>query len=309
MPKTTSPTPYYEPKILPALRRIQEQFGYLKPEELRRFSKREEIPLYRLQEVASFFPHFRLAEAPAVTVRVCRDMACHMNGSASLTQELAALANELNAGTGQKIAVEGVSCLGRCDRPVAVSVSAASNRGRHEEFYCLERDAAELKRIVGACADGTLVPDQVDSDAGRSYPSADWLVDPYKNGERDYGALRKVVAMRDDALRRAAEASRSTPKQPAAKAGDDAARGPGDTNSSGPDAWVEAVLAEMDAAHSNLRGMGGAGIPRSRNGATCATPSEGPRPPDRQPRLHRRQRRRERARHVQGPRAAAACRT
>jgi len=262
MPKTTSLPSYYEPKILPALRRIQEQFGYLKPEELRRFSKREEIPLYRLQEVASFFPHFRLAEAPTVTVRVCRDMACHMNGSASLTEELAAAAKELNGEAGNRIAVEGVSCLGRCDRPVAVSVSSATNRGRHEEFYCLGRDAGELKRIIAACADGTLVPNQVDSDAGRSYPSADWLVDPYKNGERDYRAVKKVVAARDDALRRAAEALRTSLKQPAVKAGEvvDAVRGLVDTGN-GADDWVDAVLGELDAAHSNLRGMGGAGIP------------------------------------------------
>ena len=261
MPNTPSSLALYEPRILPALRRIQEQFGYLKPDELRRFSKSSGIPLYRLQEVASFFPHFRLTPASRVTVRVCRDMACHMNGSAALMKELAAAA-------GEHVSVEGVSCLGRCDRPVAVSIAAANGPGRHEEFYCLGRNAGGLKHLIAACAEGA--GETGDRDAARTYPSADWLVDPYKNGERDYRAVKKVIAARDEDLRRAAESLSRTMNVSGARAGEvlDAIRGLVDSGKDsgrgdGPDNWVKAVLAEFDKVHGNLRGMGGAGIPAS----------------------------------------------
>src|SRR5579872_7030783 len=48
----------YRPAIVPALQRIQRKFGFLKREELERYSKESGVPLYRLQTVASFFPHF-----------------------------------------------------------------------------------------------------------------------------------------------------------------------------------------------------------------------------------------------------------
>src|SRR6516165_6234701 len=113
---TPSAPPIYQTRILPELRRIQDQFGHLKRDELRRFSKDSGIPQYRLQAVASYFPHFRLAPPPAVTVRVCRDMACHLAGSASLLRDLGSLSPK-------GVHVEGTSCLGRCDRPPAVFIA------------------------------------------------------------------------------------------------------------------------------------------------------------------------------------------
>ena len=88
---TSSPS-FYAPVILPALQRIQGEFGYLQREALERFAKESGLPLYRLQAVASFFPHFRLTEPRKVTLRVCRDMACRMAGSAELLCELMASA-------------------------------------------------------------------------------------------------------------------------------------------------------------------------------------------------------------------------
>ena len=39
------------------------------------------VKLYQVHTVASFYPHFRMSPPPKVTVRICRDMACHMKGS------------------------------------------------------------------------------------------------------------------------------------------------------------------------------------------------------------------------------------
>ena len=65
-------------QLIPALQRIQQQFGYLKREALQQFSDESGVPLYRLHSVASFFPHFQLTPPKPVRLRICRDMACHM---------------------------------------------------------------------------------------------------------------------------------------------------------------------------------------------------------------------------------------
>jgi formate dehydrogenase beta subunit len=215
----------HQTRILPALRQIQDKFGYLDREELRRFAQSSGIHLYQIQAVASFFPHFRQSPAAPVSVRVCRDMACHLAGSASLLDELSALKNE---GT----AVEGVSCLGRCDRPPAVSIaidkieghSATDRAHHHQEFFCLARDASALKRTIAASHEGNVAPADGDSDAGRRYPAADWTIDVYKDAPRDYAAVKQLAVQPDRAD------------------------------------WV---LQQLDLAHANLRGMGGAGIAAS----------------------------------------------
>src|SRR5262245_33712636 len=98
--------------IVQELLDIQERCGYLPQEELRDLARRLNQPLHRIHEVASFYPHYRLQPPPAVTVRVCRDMACRLRGGIRLKAALTAYAHELDAG---QVVVEGVSCLGQCD--------------------------------------------------------------------------------------------------------------------------------------------------------------------------------------------------
>ena len=64
--------------LVTALQKIQSQFGYLKREALEQYSEQTGVPLYRLHSVASYFPHFQLTPPKPVTLKICRDMACHM---------------------------------------------------------------------------------------------------------------------------------------------------------------------------------------------------------------------------------------
>ena len=140
MPTTNTP-PLYEASMVPALHKIQDEYGYLQRDAMVKYSQDSGIPLHRLQAVASFFPFFRF-EAPArVTLRVCRDMACHMAGAPKIMEELRAMSSD-------QFGVEGVSCLGRCDRQPAAFVAIA---GQHHERYYLGRTSAQLKEIVEAC--------------------------------------------------------------------------------------------------------------------------------------------------------------
>lgn len=130
--------------LIPALQRIQHQFGYLKREALQQFSDESGVPLYRLHSVASFFPHFQLTPPKPVRLRICRDMACHMAGAGKMLHELQ------NVGAGH-VAVEGVSCLGRCDRAPAACVAVT---GSEHEFYYLGEIFRRVKADCRGLAPG-----------------------------------------------------------------------------------------------------------------------------------------------------------
>ena len=74
--------------LVTALQKIQSQFGYLKREALEQYSEQTGVPLYRLHSVASFFPHFQLTPPKPVTLKICRDMACHMAGSGQILRDV-----------------------------------------------------------------------------------------------------------------------------------------------------------------------------------------------------------------------------
>ncbi len=256
-------------QLIPALQRIQDQFGFLKPEALRQFSEESGVPLYRLHSVASYFPHFQLEPPKPVTLRVCRDMACQMAGSREMLREL--------ENTNSHIAVEGVSCLGRCDRAPAACVSVT---GAEHEYYYVARSAAELKGIVEDWLRGEPRPE--DQDAKQPMSPAPTTIDPYTEGEPRYGALRKVLAARDRAIALAVKTlaegfggTQEEVEQFRAGAVRTAVRsimsdevtaavrcwqGAQDwAESEELGNWSEGLLRELKEA--DLRGMGGAGIP------------------------------------------------
>ena len=165
--------------IVERLRQIQEHHGFLPGPELHALSTELGVPLHRLHEVASFFPHYRLEPGPRVEVRVCRDMACHLRGSKRLRAGLEAMAREVGE---EHLEVEGVSCLGQCDRAPAVAVGEHVYRGL---------GAGEIRSKVRRALDGQ-PPDPQLAD---SSPMG-WKIDPY-DGRRDYDAVRKFVQDRD----------------------------------------------------------------------------------------------------------------
>jgi NADH:ubiquinone oxidoreductase subunit F (NADH-binding)/NADH:ubiquinone oxidoreductase subunit E len=269
MESTTIPN--YQVRIVPALRQIQEKFGYLNREALLGFSRDCGIPLHRLQAVASFFPHFRLNPPPAMTVSVCRDMACHLAGSSQILSSLSKLPAD-------RICVEGVSCLGRCDRAPAVCI--ANHKSSTEHFY-LGRTGSELMAIVESCLAGSRPRSNHDADL--AYSAAKWKINPYA-GPSDYSAVRRAAKARNNSLELAVETlvgknwtvSRAEEFRIAAleRKAIDSAVDPelhnalcawqsqqdwASDNAMG--GWSEALLKELDDAHADLRGLGGAGIP------------------------------------------------
>ncbi len=256
--------------LITALQQIQHQFGYLKREALQQFSQESGVPLYRLHSVASFFPHFQLTPPKPVTLKICRDMACHMAGSGKILRELGTL------GAGN-IAVEGVSCLGRCDRAPAACVAVT---GSEHEYYYLGRSGAELKQIAEDWLRGE--PGPADHDADQPASPAPTTIDPYAGNAPPYSAVLRALAIRDKALEGAVKllSQKSDWTQEEfrqfrygaihtkidSSMGDDVAEAVRCWNTEedwakGPElaGWSDALLDELKEA--DLRGLGGAGIP------------------------------------------------
>jgi NADH:ubiquinone oxidoreductase subunit F (NADH-binding)/NADH:ubiquinone oxidoreductase subunit E len=264
-------TSLYEARIIPALQQLQHRFGYLKREELEHAATRLDVPLHRLQSVASFFPHFHLSPPKNLTLSVCRDMACHLAGSGDMIRELKACETS-------DIGVRGVSCVGRCDRAPAASVEVT---GSKHACYYLGRTAEELKEIVQGHLRGE--PPPPDTDRDLPHDPANFLIDPDSGGTPAYAGARKAVALRDTALEAAARHLEEEMGWPAPRvesfrraaigraaahiAPDEAIKEAvlawrGDRDwAKGPSmgGWSEVILGEFKEA--DLRGMGGAGIP------------------------------------------------
>lgn len=100
------------------LKRQEKNGGYLDDEDLKDAAKKAGVPPYRVEELVSFFPHFRRTPPPLVVVQVCRDMTCHLRGAERLRHELATRQSH----DPLVVEVRGVSCLGRCDRGPAMCV-------------------------------------------------------------------------------------------------------------------------------------------------------------------------------------------
>lgn len=102
--------------LIHELERLQEERGYLSEASLRELSHAVNTPLYRLEELISFYPHFRTSPPAPRTVRVCRDMSCHLAGADGLAARLG------EALAGRDVEVEETSCLGCCELAPAARV-------------------------------------------------------------------------------------------------------------------------------------------------------------------------------------------
>ncbi len=312
--------------IVKRLREIQNRYGFLPDRELAQLARLVGVPMYRIEEVASFFPAFRQErDKPAVLeVRVCRDVTCAHKGAGNLLNHKgglptlcndAAIASDLaknapawaddarKAPGGKrielptptpdrcKLVVEGVSCLGRCDRAPAVWVERNPMPvDEHHHAWVFARKPGEkaeafrarMEQTIRTIAAGGHVHPDTDSayepatnteygvpalppdprarslaefELPDELPSARWEIDCYatQGHPRDYRAVKEVAKW----LAERPETARQL------KDGEQPAPYPPD--GLGGDKlkdWVKAnhpFLAELAA--SNLLGMGGAGEP------------------------------------------------
>src|SRR3954454_9825518 len=159
------------PSLIPALTAIQRRCGWLPREELVALSRDVRRPLYGIEGLVSFYPHFRTAPHKKVQRAVCHDLTCWLHGSDERIRETKA-----RYGDDVEIEVVEVSCLGRCDIAPAAAVD--------------ERPIAlsDVPEIVQAARGGS----RRDTEAQRGderRPN-----DPYEPGAERYGVFRRALA-------------------------------------------------------------------------------------------------------------------
>jgi NADH:ubiquinone oxidoreductase subunit F (NADH-binding) len=157
-------------RLITRLYELQEAHGYLSQEMLQELARQENVPLYRLQGLISFYPHFRTTPPPRVHMAICRDLACWLarasKDTAALRQQLAAL---------PETEVHEVSCLGRCDLAPAATLNDIP--------FCLPQlgGLSALERL------------QVPTETRLTTGNRPWRCDPYATAEQRYGLLRELL--------------------------------------------------------------------------------------------------------------------
>jgi formate dehydrogenase beta subunit len=161
------------PSLIPALQAIQERLGWLPREELVALSREVRRPLYEIEGLISFYPHFRTDPPEKVALHVCHDLSCWLQGA---DERIAALRERY--GGQADIEVAEVSCIGRCDGAPAVAVN---------ECPAAASDADAM--ITAAKTGHTAEPIGVSYGGGAPWPN-----DPYRPGQERYQALRALLS-------------------------------------------------------------------------------------------------------------------
>ena len=69
------------PSLIPALNAIQERLGWLPREELVALARDVRRPLYEIEGLISFYPHFRTEPPAKVALHACHDLSCWLQGA------------------------------------------------------------------------------------------------------------------------------------------------------------------------------------------------------------------------------------
>jgi formate dehydrogenase beta subunit len=159
--------------LIQALNALIHEKGYLANEDLNVLAERLNIPLYRIEGVVSFYPHFRRTPPPRAAVALCRDVSCRLAGGAGWCDRArAALAGM------EGVEVQEVSCLGRCDSAPAAAIN--------EHPFC----ASDLDALRAWAKDPP--SPHVPVEHARQYRR--WAADPYASPDEYYGVLAGAVA-------------------------------------------------------------------------------------------------------------------
>ncbi|HEX2412341.1 MAG TPA: NAD(P)H-dependent oxidoreductase subunit E [Solirubrobacteraceae bacterium] len=153
------------PSLIPPLTEIQRRHGWLPRDELVALAREWRRPLYEIEGLISFYPHFRSEPPEHVRLAVCQDLSCWLQGGADRLAEL-------RERHGDDVELHEVSCLGRCDIAPAAAVDEQPMR---------------VADVAGAL-DGRL------ADAEAQRPEARRPNDPYKSDGEHYRLVRRALA-------------------------------------------------------------------------------------------------------------------
>jgi NADH:ubiquinone oxidoreductase subunit F (NADH-binding) len=157
-------------RLIPRLLELQEAHGHLTDDLMLQVAQEANVPLYRIQGLVSFYPHFRTQAPQKTEIAVCRDMACWLKEPLATSR-----VREHHAGN-PDVHVRECSCLGRCDRAPATLVNEVPMT---IDAACGVPGAAEIRSENPSYRGITL--------------SYRWRCDPYPAEPERYGVLREAL--------------------------------------------------------------------------------------------------------------------
>jgi len=125
--------------VLPCLRRIQEDRGYIADADIDGLAAWLGVPRVQIEEVLSFYTQFRRTPAGRWHLQACRNLSCSMRGAEGV---IAHLGRRLGIEPGQttpdgRYTLSTVECLGSCGTAPVVMV----NETYHEDMSPERLDA------------------------------------------------------------------------------------------------------------------------------------------------------------------------
>ena len=118
--------------VLPCVRRIQEDRGYVADEDIEQLAAYLGVPQIQIEEVLSFYTQFRRKPIGRWHLQICRNLSCSMNGAERIVEHVE---QRLGIRPGQttpdgRFTLSVVECLGSCGTAPMMMV----NEGYHENL-------------------------------------------------------------------------------------------------------------------------------------------------------------------------------
>jgi NADH-quinone oxidoreductase subunit E len=117
--------PARQAALLPVLHLVQNELGYITPDEERHVASLLDIPPMRVHEVVSFYTMFRRAPVGRYHLQVCTNVSCSLAGAESLVDYLQTrLGIKMGETTPDgRFTLTGVECLGACEQAPCMMVN------------------------------------------------------------------------------------------------------------------------------------------------------------------------------------------
>ncbi|MDR2731082.1 MAG: NADH-quinone oxidoreductase subunit NuoE [Treponema sp.] len=114
-----------ESQLIPLLQKLQQVYGYLPQDIIKRLSERTGIFVSQIMGVITFYSQFRLKPVGKNIVKACFGTACHVNGAENIADAICReLGIEISGTTKDKqFTVESVACLGCCSLAPVIMIN------------------------------------------------------------------------------------------------------------------------------------------------------------------------------------------
>ncbi|MDW7728710.1 MAG: NAD(P)H-dependent oxidoreductase subunit E [Dethiobacteria bacterium] len=143
---------------IPILQDLQNVFGHISPDLLRRAAEFSGIPVNELYSIVTFYAQFRLEPIGEHLIQVCHGTACHLADAEKITESIQFETKTCTGKTSEDglFTLEKVACLGCCSLAPVMTVDEATHGKLSPEnvrkiLKTVRRKSSEQSASKGDC--------------------------------------------------------------------------------------------------------------------------------------------------------------